>query len=83
MLEQSAAVVPVKHGGDQGPAQRPSLVRADKSAAVCDEQTAAKNAKKPRLMLAGRVAHKVASVDGVMPPSDDDENGHDGDDEVR
>ena len=47
-------------------------------------QTAAANAKKPPPMLVGRCAQKAApSADGVMPPSDDDEHGHDGGDEAR
>ena len=62
----------------------PAVVRHVLTPAVCDEQTAAAKAKKPQPMLVGRVARKAApSVDGVMPPSDDDEDGHNGDDEAR
>jgi len=52
--------------------------------ATSNTQTAVANAKKPPPMLVGRVARKAApSADGVMPPSDDDEHGHDGGDEAR
>ena len=61
-----------------------TAARAVVSSATSNTQAAAADAKKPRPPLVGRVARKAApSADGVMPPSDDDEHGHDGDDEAR
>ena len=52
--------------------------------ATSNTQAAAPKANKPPPMLVGRVARKAApSADGVMPPSDDDEHGHDGGGEAR
>ena len=79
-----------QHSTDQGLGTRHSAAERAHGAsgvvpsATSNTQTAAANAKKPRPPLVGRVARKAApSADGVMPPSDDDEHGHDGGDEAR
>lgn len=90
--KSTAAAVPVKSTASTTAPAHGMALRSGRTAggthsapaAVRAEQAAAANAKQPRPMLVGRVARKAApSVDGVMPLSDDDEHGNDGDDEAR
>jgi hypothetical protein len=82
--KSTAAVVPVKSTAPTKALGHGTAASGVLPSATSNTQTAAANAKKPPPMLVGRVARKAApSADGVMPPSDDDEHGHDGGDEAR
>lgn len=89
--KSTTAAVPVKSTAPTKALGHGMALRCGRTAAsrvlpsaTSNTQTAAANAKKPPPMLVARVAQKAApSADGVMPPSDDDEHGHDGGDEAR
>ena len=83
--KSTAAVVLVKSTAPTNAPAHGMALRSGRTAkAAHSAPAAAANAQKPRPPLVGRVARKAApSADGVMPPSDDDEHGHDGGDEAR